>query len=439
VYDDAVTPPPDPAAIAAPPRVEPEPTEPVEKMGRAEITWMLLASFGASMALIVPLVYSLTLRIDQLAPGRADLLGYITGTAQVIYLVASPLIGVWSDRFASRLGRRRPFMIGGLLVGLIGTVGIAVAPSILLVGVGWVVAMLGLATAGAIILAVQAERLPEEQRGKVSGLNGLAVQVAPILGIGAVSLVVDQTVLLFLLPAVIGLLVSVPFILRMRDPDSRGAVHLEPVSARTVLASYVFDPRRHPDFAWNWLGRFVFFLGLYANTTFGTFFYAERLGVPISQVAGIVAVAGLLGIAAAVVGAIGGGFLSDRLRRRKLFTLIGAVLFGVGAVIEANAYTLTALIAGSVVMNLAIAAFSAVDQAIVIAVLPDRTQSARYMAVVAFAQKIPSAVAPLLAPLVLAIGATSPEQHNYTLLYLAGGALALLGGLIIITGVKSVR
>jgi MFS family permease len=408
-------------------------------MGRSEITWMLLASFGASMALIVPLAYSLTVRIDHLAPGRADLLGYVTGTAQTIYIVASPLIGVWSDRFRSRIGRRRPFMIGGLVVGLAATLGIAVAPSILLVGVGWVFAMLGLGTAGAIILAIQAERLPEEQRGKVSGLNGLATQVAPIIGIGLVSVVVANTLLLFLVPAVIGLLVSVPFILRVHDPDSRAAVRsAERVSLTTVLASYAFNPRRYPDFAWNWLGRFVFFLGLYANTTFGTFFYAQRLGVSVSAVGGIVAVIGLLGIAAAVVGAIGGGFLSDRLRRRKLFTLIGALLFTAGAVIEATAYSLTSIVIGSIVMNLAIAAFSAVDQAIVIAVLPDRSQSARYMAVVAFAQRIPSAVAPLLAPLIIGVGAAGTEA-NYTLLYLAGGALALTGGLIIVVKVKSVR
>lgn len=89
-------------------------------------------------------------------------------------------------------------------------------------------------------------------------------------------------------------------------------------------------------------------------------------------------------------------------------------------------------------MQLAIAAFSAVDQAIVFAVIPDRKQTGRYLAVVAFTQKIPSGIAPLIAPLIFTIGAVGGDK-NYTILYLAGAVLALIGGLIVVTKVKSVR
>jgi MFS family permease len=143
-------------------------------------------------------------------------------------------------------------------------------------------------------------------------------------------------------------------------------------------------------------------------------------------------------VLAAAVGAIAGGFLSDKLRRRKLFTFIGAVLFVAGAFVDAFSYSLAPLIVGAVLMQLAIAVFAAVDQAIVFATLPDPAQAGRYLAVVAFAQKIPSAVAPLVAPLIITIGATGGEK-NYTLLYLCGAALAMAGGLTILLKIKSVR
>jgi MFS family permease len=114
------------------------------------------------------------------------------------------------------------------------------------------------------------------------------------------------------------------------------------------------------------------------------------------------------------------------------------VLFAGGALIEANAYSLPVLVVGSVVMNLSLAAFGAVDGAIVMAILPDRAEAGRYMSVVQFAQKLPSAIAPLLAPFVITIGAVG-SLKNYTLLYLVGGVFALLGGLIIVLKVKSVR
>jgi MFS family permease len=210
------------------------------------------------------------------------------------------------------------------------------------------------------------------------------------------------------------------------------------VTFRSVVASYGFSVRKYPDFAWNWLGRFVFFMGLYFNTTFGTFFYAQRLGLPVREVAGVVATIGMLGVVAAAAGALLGGFLSDKLRRRRLFVIIAAFIFVAGALAEAFAWSLPQLIVGAVLMQTAIAVFATVDQAIIFAILPNRTETARYMAVVAFAQKIPSAVAPLIASVIITIGITGTDK-NYTFLYLAGAVLALLGGSVIAFKVKSVR
>ena len=160
--------------------------------------------------------------------------------------------------------------------------------------------------------------------------------------------------------------------------------------------------------------------------------------MPVREVAGVVATVGLVGVLAATIGALVGGFLSDKLQRRRLFVMIAAVLFVAGAVLEATAWTLPQIIAGAVVMQLSIAVFATVDQAIVYAIIPERNEAGRYMAVIQFAQKIPSAIAPMLAGVVITLGAIGGEK-NYTLLYLAGGVFALVGGLIILLKVKSIR
>ncbi|MEU4560178.1 MFS transporter [Actinoplanes sp. NPDC023936] len=413
------------------------PAPPARVSGRY-IFWMMAANFGVSMAFIVPIAFSLAVRIDELAPGREEVLGYVTGTAQAIFLILSPLIGVWSDRTRSRFGRRRPFMLGGAALGLAALLAIAAAPNLLLVGAGWILAMLGWATVSQLILSAQADRIPDEQRGKISGLTGLTGQIAPIMGVGITSLVSGSTFLVFVLPGLIGAALLAVFLVVGTDPDSRDLPPAPPVSARGLLSSYVFNPRKYPDFGWNWLGRLAFFMGLYFNTTFSTFFYAQRLDLPVRDVAGTVALIGVIGVFAAAAGALGGGYLSDKLRRRRLFALIGSLFFVVGATVEAFAYSFPALLVGSVLMQLAIAFFSAVDQAIVLSVLPSREEAGRYIAVVQFAHKLPSAIAPLLAPFVIAIGATGGAK-NYTLLYLTGAVLALLGGLIVFTRIKSVR
>ena len=422
------------------------PTRPVPAAGPAErvsagfILWMALANFGVSMAYIVPLSFSLALRIQQLVPGHEEVLGYATGTAQAVFILTAPLVGIWSDRTRSRFGRRRPFMLGGIALGMAGLVVIAVAPNVPVLMVGWVVAMFGWSNTGSAIMFLQADLVPEEQRGRISGFTGLSAQVAPVLGIGIVSAFIKtSTFLVFFVPGAVGVTLTLLFVFLGKDPDSRLLdLPADRISIKKVFGSYAFNARKYPDFGWNWFGRFAFFMGLYLNTTFGTFFYAQRLEVSVAEVGAIVAVVGLLGVVGAAAGAIGGGWLSDKLQRRKLFVLVGAVLFTGGALIEANAYSLPVLVVGSVVMNLSLAAFGAVDGAIVMAILPDRAEAGRYMSVVQFAQKLPSAIAPLIAPLVITIGAVG-SLKNYTLLYLVGGVFALLGGLIILLKVKSVR
>jgi MFS family permease len=426
----------DPNEPPAAPEIE---APPLQRVGRGYLLWLITASFGGSLALMVPLSYSLAVRIDDLAPGHEEQLGYVTGTAQAVYLVLSPLIGLWSDRTRSRLGRRTPFMIGGALLGTVALVGVALAPSVLLLGLAWVVGMIGWSTTGQAVQNVQADRVPEEQRGRVSALTSVMTQIAPVVGIGLAYAVASSTLLVFLVPGVLGAALVVLFPVFKPEGDSRALVHTAGVTLRSMVTSYGFNPRRYPDFGWNWLGRFVFFMGLYFNTTFGTFFYAQRLDLPVKEVAGIVAVIGTIGVAAAAGGAIGGGFLSDKLGRRKLFALIGSAVFVAGAVTEAFAHSLPQLVVGAVLMQFAIAVFSAVDQAIVFAVLPDRAEAGRYLAVVAFAQKIPSAVAPLIAPLVITLGVSDGGEKNYTQLYLIGAVLALVGGLIVKFKIKSVR
>jgi len=88
-------------------------------------------------------------------------------------------------------------------------------------------------------------------------------------------------------------------------------------------------------------------------------------------------------------------------------------------------------------MSLGIATFSAVGQAVVLDVLPERdSQAGRYMAITMFSQKIPGVIAPAFAPLLLGLWGTG---ENYTTLYVMAGLLALAGGTIIATKVSSIR
>lgn len=76
-----------------------------------------------------------------------------------------------------------------------------------------------------------------------------------------------------------------------------------------VFTGLVFDPRKHPDFAWNWFGRLFSNLGVSFATTFTTLFFASRL-TQIGMVADIgtlISVLSLIGVVATAGGALLGG------------------------------------------------------------------------------------------------------------------------------------
>ncbi|KQP70042.1 hypothetical protein ASF40_09410 [Microbacterium sp. Leaf288] len=415
---------------------DPDKTPEVPRMGAGLIWVLVFLTFGASMAVVTPIAFSLSVKLDVLVPGQVGVLGVITGIGAIASVVATPLIGVLSDRTRSRLGRRRPWVIGGVVAGLVGLFILAVAPSIPIVVLGWIFTLLGWQTATNMVIAFLGDRLPEQQRGRVSAYNGFANMAAPIFGVALVSAFATQLTLLFLIPGFIGVIGMLLFAIFARDVP--GLAEPEKTSVGQVFARMVFNPRKAPDYAWNWLGRALLFFGLSFTTTYGTYFIAARLGLPVSKVGGIVAIVGIGGVLFGALGALGVGFLSDRLKRRKIFVLLaGVIMFG-GTLISAFSYQLPGLIAGALLGTLAIGAFSTVDQAIVLDVLPNREESGRYLGIMQLAQQLPGTVGPLAAAGVLAIGAAS-SSPNYTLMYIVSGAVALIGALIILFKVRGVR
>lgn len=407
------------------------------KVGPRYIWFMVLAQFGVFMAFITPLAISLTIRVNTLAPGHPEYLGYITGAGALFVMLTAPFMGVWSDRTRTPLGRRRPFMIGGMVVGVASLVVMALAPNVLVVGLGWILAQWGWGTALSNLQISTADRLPESQRGKVAGLTSFATQIAPVFGVILAQFFTGDPLLLFLVPGAVGVVFVVLFVTLVHEDDSRG-LPKDPITVLQLLSKYLYDPRKHPDFSWNWLGRFLFYTGITLNTTYTAFFFADRLGIAVESVAGIMASLSMAGVLAVTLGAIGGGFLSDRLKRRRLFVLIGGLIMAGGMLAQAYAPDLAVLVAGSLVTSVGLGLFAAVDQALLLDVLPEReTDAGRFMGITGFATSIPQSIAPLAASGILLIGAQGGDR-NYTLLFIVAAVSVLLAGIAVLR-IRSVR
>lgn len=439
--DDESKPTPPPASMPQVPAAVAEsderPVPDLPKVGARYIWLLTLANFGVFMAFITPLAISLTIRVNALEPGHPAYLGLITGAGALVVMLTGPFMGVWSDRTRTRIGRRRPFLIGGMILGVGSLLVMATAPNVLILGLGWILAQLGWGTAFSNLSNSQADRLPESQRGKVAGFGSFATQIAPVFGVVLAQFFTGNALLLFLVPGAVGVVFLTLFIVLIHEDDNR-ALAKDPITVRQVLAKYLYNPRSYPDFSWNWLSRFLFYSGITLNTTYTAYFFADRLGITVEAVTGLIASVSLGGILAVTLGALGGGFMSDRLHRRRLFVLIGGLIMASGMLVEAFAGNAVVLIAGSLIASLGLGLFAAVDQALLLDVLPEReTDAGRFMGITGFATAIPQSLAPLAASGIILIGAT-PGHSNYTLLFIVAAALTIVSGAIVLR-IRSVR
>jgi MFS family permease len=312
-------------------------------------------------------------------------------------------------------------MVAGLVLGAAGTVTVATAPNVGVVLVGWCVCQVFFNATLAAQAAVLPDQVPAEQRGLVSGVLGLSVPVASVVGTFLVQAFRPSTLLMCGAPCVVGGAAVLLFAWRL--PDRRlSPSDKPPWSPRELAGTFYVSPRRNPDFAWAVASRFLLVTAYAFLVTYQAYYLLAQVGsaeadVPRQVYLGTVAQSAALVVVAPVAGRV-----SDRLGRRKVFVMGAAVVYATALAVVAASSSFDGYLAGMVLGGVGFGMYMAVDLALVVDVLTDPLTAAKDLGVLNIAGALPFAVAPALAPALLALGGGS-----YAVLYAVAAACALGG------------
>jgi len=409
------------------------PGEPAERVGLGFLIILALAYMGIFLGLLTPIIVTMALKLTDF--GKNSLSGHLSlvlGVGALFALVGNPLFGKLSDRTTSRLGRRRPWLIGGVIGALVGLAIVATASSVALVLVGWSITQVSFNATLAALIAVLPDQVPVSQRGLASAFLGVGIPVAAIVGTYIVA-GVHGTFLKFVVP---GLIAAVLVILLVTVlPDKRIAKGSMPKYTFGEFArSFYVNPRKAPDFSWAWLSRFLLFMGLSFLLTYQVPYLLDHLHVDESQIGDLVFRATLVQSAVLIVVSFVAGPISDRIRRRKAFVLVSAVIYASGLAVIAFAPNYGTFLVGMAITGAGQGIYIAVDLALVTDVLPSPETAARDLGVFNIASAGPQSLAPSVAPLFLAIGGPA----NFVSLFGAAAVFAGLGALAVIP-IRKVR
>jgi MFS family permease len=394
------------------------------RVGWRFVVLYALAYTGTWIALLTPVLITIALKVRQLTPGDATTNHSLVLSIGAFFALASnPLFGRLSDRTTSRFGMRRPWLIGGVLAGAVALWIVARAETIAVVLMGWCLAQLSFNAVLAALVAVLPDQVPAEQRGTVAGVLGTCMPLGQLAGTYVVQAVAGSTLAMFMVPALIG--TAAILLLAVMLPDR----HLDPLQpVRETVSWYWVSPRRYPDFAWAWLSRFLVVLGTAFLTTYQPFYLTDKLGLPQSEVPGLIFRSMLVQASMVVALSVIGGRLSDALRRRKVFVLGGAIVYALGFCSIALADSYPMFLAGMVATGIGHGLYFGVDLALMTEVLPDRERdAAKDLGILNITNALPQSVAPALAPLILA-----GSGGDYGALFFTAGAIALAGSIAIL-------
>lgn len=385
-----------------------------------------LANLGLWLAVYAPGLVTVSVRVREIRPDDAiAVYGSITALAALFALFGNPFFGRLSDRSRSRFGRRRPFFIGGMVAGTVAVAVIGVSDSVPVIMAAWCAAQLAYNAAIAALTAVIADYVPQNQRGRVAGISGVCNYGALAGAAYVAAWFSSSTLLMFLAPALIGLVLVAVFLPFLREPGNTSP--RQAFGIRDFLTTFWVNPLRHPDFAWAWVSRFFIVLAWMTLLTYQSFLLINRFGFTNTTVAPAVATASVVLVAGILIGSAGGGYLSDKTGRRKIFIALATVIAAIGFPVIAFSTDLAAFHIGVAVVGLGIGVHMAVDLALVTDVLPNSEDAGKDLGVFNIANALPQSVAPAFAAALF----TLSGSENYTALYLWAAGFALAGAIAV--------
>lgn len=408
-----------------------EPTRPVS-LGFQVL--LGLANAGAIITLIPVLTVLIPAQATQIDPVHSpSSLAVVLTLGAAGAMIGNVLAGALSDRTTSRFGRRRPWLLLGMIGSAFGLLLLANSRSIPTLAAAWTITQIF----GNVLLsaygAVMPDRVPVSQRGTTQAIIGVSSPIAIIFSDILFTRIADIHMAYYPIIAVLVILTSLFLLLYREMPILRGS--LPPFRLRPFLASFWINPRRFPVFATAWLMWLLVWAGYNLGNGGFFFLYVQNITryeslFPGHAVKDSIALLQMLQIAIGVPLMMAAGILSDRAGQRKGFVLAGMVIIAVGLGLLTGFSSWPVVMAASILIGAGFWIYYSLGLAMITQLLPSAADRGKDLGVMNVAATLPQIlIPPLGAAVINTLGAGSPG--GYKILFLLGAVCVVMAVLLL--------
>lgn len=394
-----------------------------------------LIGIGTSIAPLVLLMFGLIQFniIRLVGPENVTaVFGTVAGIAGLAVVILGPLGGVIADKTTVKMGRRRFWMVAGSIGGAASMMTLAYAPSISILILGYILVQFFYGMVTLSCYAVVPEQVEPEKFGRISGAFGAAAPLfimggSIIMGIFA-AVPVQGKLTAIAIVQIIGGLVAALLIKDTRFEGKKSDGNKKAFGSG--FKNFYPSVKKYPSYTWALLTK-LFVNVTNAGLSVLTLFYIARFHLSEADIFELNAYQSLSLVLMIGAGLIG-GFLSDKLRKQKIFVMVAALITGVCLITFAFAPSIIWCIIGNFAFNFGYGMYGAVDNALVNRILPSKEDAGKDIAIMNTTTQLATALVNFAAPLCIALGVKLMGDDGYTFFFLILAGFSILSALVVI-------
>jgi MFS family permease len=382
------------------------------------VLWLAL---NAQWLTVVPIVVP-----DQVAAivgsddaSKAGIVGSVTAAGAFVALVVSPIAGALSDRLRAPRGRRRPFLIYGVIATCIALVPLAMFGSASSLAL-YVLAILNLQfwwnwTAGAYAGLIP-DIVPAEAQSRASGWLNVMTIVGTVLGNVLVWALYRPDRAGPLIGTFIALNLGCLALMlwRVREPPASGVSG--PFDLRAFVRSFLLDPRGHANLYWVLVTRLAVNMGIWSVFTFLLFYLESVAGLQRDAAVKLLPILLGTGAVVAIPASVIGVWLADKYGIVRFVSLMSWIMCAAVSCFALIAINPNLMLVAVLVIVFAVAggAYGAIDWALALKVLPTGPNAGKDMGIWHVSMVMPQIIGPAaMGWLISAIEAAASARLAY--------------------------